>query len=322
MHYQSDHVPRSLTSTGRVGTRRDLAGSDAEFFGVDPAPTRVDIEDGRGAGFTLDANGFCLVGHAWEHIDYYDNASILNVYYAEVEALVRRQTGASRVIAFDHNVRAKQRKQAGGASSMLRGAGAPAVQEPLLSYGVHNDFTLESAPRRVSQLAKALGANDTLRARTDAPPPLALAQLPKLLGGRWQFVNVWRNVAAEPLTRFPLAMIDAASITLDDLIVFEIRYADRVGENYFARHSPRHRWSYYPQLTRDEAVLIKCWDSHGRDFAPHHAAKDQLGGGPGPGPGTVAATFSLHSGFDDPATPLDAPDRESIEVRVVAFFED
>ena len=69
MHYQSDHVPRSLTSTGRVGTRRDLAGSDAEFFGVDPAPTRVDIEDGRGAGFTLDANGFCLVGHASEHID-------------------------------------------------------------------------------------------------------------------------------------------------------------------------------------------------------------------------------------------------------------
>ena len=61
MHYQSDHVPRSLTSTGRVGTRRDLAGSDAEFFGVDPAPTRVDIEDGRGAGFARIANH----GHRW-----------------------------------------------------------------------------------------------------------------------------------------------------------------------------------------------------------------------------------------------------------------
>ena len=134
MHYQSEHVPRSLTSTGRVGTRRDLAGSDAEFFGVDPAPTSVEIEDGRGAGFTLDANGFCMVGHAWEHIDYYDNPSILNVYYAEVEALVQRQTGASRVIAFDHNLRAKQRKQAGGATSVLRGSGASAVQEPLMTY--------------------------------------------------------------------------------------------------------------------------------------------------------------------------------------------
>ena len=68
------------------------------------------------------------MGHAWEHIDYYDNASILNVYYAEVEALVQRQTGASRVIAFDHNLRAKQRKQAGGTSSMLKGPGASAVQ--------------------------------------------------------------------------------------------------------------------------------------------------------------------------------------------------
>ena len=77
-------------------------------------------------------------------------------------------------------------------------------------------------------------------------------------------------------------------------------------------------------------VLIKCWDSHGRDFAPHHqtlraAARAEgasLGGSSGAGSGTVPATFSLHSGFEDPATPLDAPDRESIEVRVVAFFED
>ena len=230
------------------------------------------------------------------------------------------------MIAFDHNLRAKQRKQAGGASSMLRGSGASAVQEPLITYGVHNDFSLASAQRRVTQLAQPLGANDTLRARTNAPPPLAPAQLPRLLGGRWQFVNVWRNVALEPVSRFPLAMIDAASITLDDLIVFEIRYADRVGENYFARHSPSHRWSYYPNLTRDEAVLIKCWDSRGRDFATLHEAGESasLGGGSGSGSGagTVPATFSLHSGFDDPATPPEAPDRESIEVRVVAFFED
>ena len=60
-------------------------------------------------------------------------------------------------------------------------------------------------------------------------------------------------------------------------------------------------------------MLIKCWDSYGRDFAPHHAT---------PRSATVPATFALHSGFEDPATPSDAPDRESIEVRVVAFFED
>ena len=75
----------------------------------------------------------------------------------------------------------------------------------------------------------------------------------------------------------------------------------------------RRLQTYFPALTKDEAVLIKCWDSRGRDFAAQHTLD---AGAP-----TVPATFSLHSGFDDPATRADAPDRESIEVRTVAFFD-
>ena len=44
-------------------------------------------------------------------------------------------------------------------------------------------------------------------------------------------LNVWRNVSSAPVQRSPLALCDAASTSVDDLIVFEIRYADRVGEN-------------------------------------------------------------------------------------------
>jgi len=51
------------------------------------------------------------------------------------------------------------------------------------------------------------------------------------------------------------------------LIVFEIKYADRTGENYFAVHRPRHRWWHFPGLTRNEPLLLKCWDSRGADFA-------------------------------------------------------
>ena len=43
--------------------------------------------------------------------------------------------------------------------------------------------------------------------------------------------------------------------------MFEIHYADRVGQNYFAAHHPDHAWNYFPALTRDEALLIKQWDS-------------------------------------------------------------
>ena len=202
MHYQSERVPRSLTSTGRVGTRRDLAGSDGEFFGVDPVPTPVDIVDGRGAEWSMDVNGFCLVDHAWSHINYFDNSAILNSYYSECEALIARQTGASRVVAFDHNLRATQRKaRAEGLD------GGNAVQEPLISYGVHNDYTVTSAPRRIEQLSRPLGANDTLhgRAATAGRPPIGADELPRLLGGRWCFVNVWRNVSTTPVESFPLA---------------------------------------------------------------------------------------------------------------------
>jgi len=204
---------------------------------------------------------------------------------------------------------------------MLKGDGANAVQEPLITYGVHNDYTLASAPRRVEQLARPLGLNDTLRSRVNSPPPIQPAETEALLRGRWQFVNVWRNVSTAPVERFPLALCDARSVSADDLIVFEIRYADRVGENFFARHSPAHDWYYFPRLTRDECVLIKCWDSRGHDFI---GELEQMRGWPAPvgDPAeAVPATFSLHTGFVDPATREEAPDRESIEVRLVAFFK-
>jgi len=266
--------------------------------------------------FSLDTNGFALVDHSYDHIDYYDNSSILNQYYAEVEALVQHTTGASRVLAFDHNLRSRALKQEG---QRLKGSGGNAVQEPLISYGVHNDYTADSAARRIEQLARPLGTNDTLRARLDAPPPLVPDEVEGLLRGRWQFINVWRNVSDWPIESQPLAMCDAATVDSNDLIVFEIRYAERVGENYFACRKDAHRWYYFSAMSRDEAVLIKCWDSRGSDFLGF--LETSRGWPRPPVSAAVPATFSLHSGFDDPATPRDARGRESIEVRTVAFFE-
>jgi len=195
--------------------------------------------------------------------------------------------------------------------------GGSAVQEPLISYGVHNDYTAASATARIRQLAQPPRQNDTLRAKVGARPPIDPGSVESLLRGRWLFVNVWRNIAPEPVARFPLGLCDAATTDANELVVFEIRYADRVGENYFVRASDRHRWYYFPQATRDEAVLLKCWDSRGRDFLHLMPGQRQ-----GELVSSVPATFSLHTGFHDLHTRDDAPDRESIEVRLVAFFED
>ena len=68
-------------------------------------------------------------------------------------------------------------------------------------------------------------------------------------------------------------------------------------------------------MTRDEVLIIKQWDSQG-DFARGAAV-----GGEGAGPAsTGVATFALHSAFADPRSPIDAPDRESIEVRCVVLY--
>jgi hypothetical protein len=213
-----------------VGVHRNLAGSDTDFLGVDAVPTRCEIQDGRQSieHFSLDTHGFELVDETREHrphVNYFAPAEVLGQYYAECEALVARRTGAPRVIAFDHNLRAKARKVAAERKAAnTPGAPAtdgPSIQEPLITYGVHNDYTMTSAPRRVEQLAAPATANDTLR---DAPR-LRPEEVERLLKGRWMFVNVWRNVSAQPVQRSPLGVLDARTCSLEDLVVFEIRYA-------------------------------------------------------------------------------------------------
>lgn len=313
VYYQGDGVPTGTHSSGQVYTQRDLQGSDATFVGVNPVKTEVDVLNARGLGFSVDAQGFECLDHVWQHIDYFDNGQVLGSYYAECEALLRRHTGASRVLAFDHNLRASQRKKAG---QML--AQGNAVQEPLIGYGIHNDYTATSAPARIRLLSQPPSENDTRR-NSDGSPLIDPSDVQRLLSGRWAFFNVWRNVAATPVQRFPLALCDAGTVSTEDLIVFEIRYTDRVGENYFARFSDKHRWYFYPHMTRDEVVVLKCWDSRGKDFLEDNVSLRALANSESVA--SVPATFSLHTGFVDLQTPEDAPDRESIEVRCIAFWE-
>jgi len=122
------------------------------------------------------------------------------------------------------------------------------------------------------------------------------AEASDLLTRRFAFINVWRPIRA-PLLDHPLALCDARSMKPADFVGSEQRYEDRVGETYIVNYSPSHRWFYAPAMYTDETVLIKCYDSR-RDVA----------------------RFVAHTAFADPTTPADAPPRESIEIRTVAFF--
>jgi hypothetical protein len=252
-------------------------------------------------GVTLDDHGVQLVDHKWEHIDYYDNSAVLTDYYPECCRLVQEMTGAAQVVAFDHNVRSNKPK----VGSLT---GGNKVQGP--AGGVHADYSLTSAPKRVRDLSMPLGRNDTLRAVMDEPP-IAAHEVDSLLEGRYAIINVWRNIATEPVQKWPLGVCLGTSVPTEDIVTFQVRYADRTGENYLSTHSDSHKWVYFDRMEKDEAMLLKCWDSFGRDFAN----KEVVSSGR-----AVPATFCFHSAFQYPTTPPNVPDRESIEVRTIAFF--
>jgi hypothetical protein len=201
------------------------------------------IHDGRVAGpFSLDLQGFALRAHRSAVTDFSDHDAVRARYYPEVEQLLKEETGADAVLAFDHNVRSAPKENAGVAG----------IRSPVLR--VHNDFTYRSAPERLRRLL----------------PP---AQAERRLAARFAFVNLWRPIA-EPVEDSPLALCDARSIDPQDLIATDLRYRDRTGEVYSVAANPGHRWFYFPHMRRDEVVLLKCYDSatDGRARLTAHSA--------------------------------------------------
>jgi hypothetical protein len=231
--FAGPQTPSGLVSTGEVGTERAADGSDGDDFGSSWTRHRVPVGDGRAAQLELDANGAELVPSDVDAevpgLDFLDQADVLARYYPHCCALVQVLTGAADVYAFDHNVRSRGLKSDGAQI-----VGGNAVQGP--ATVIHNDYTLAGAPRRLEQLAtETVSANDTLGGAAVVPPE-AMARVER--GGRWAMINIWRNILPEgtPVAHTPLALVDGASVELDEasdeIVTFEIRYADRVGENY------------------------------------------------------------------------------------------
>jgi len=120
----------------------------------------------------------------------------------------------------------------------------------------------------------------------------------ELLKGRVQVINLWRPIRG-PVRDTPLAMLDGQTVEPGDLIASDLIYPNRRGETYSVRYNPNHRWFYVPEMTMDEALLLKCYDS----------ATDGR------------TRFGPHTAFIDPTTPPDAAPRESIELRTLVFHK-
>ena len=223
-----------------------LTGGKQKMF-FDTEDHTVAIADMREVADTLsiDREGFELTNHESAVEDFYDDDAIERVYYPEIQALLRRELGATNVVIFD----ATRRSDGGEGAKNPDGLRGPASR-------VHVDYTVKSGPQRVRDV---LGDEEVDR-------------LTKA-GARIVQVNVWRPIRG-PVERSPLALADASSVQPEELVATDQIFPDRVGEIYNVAHAPTQRWYFAPRMTPDEVLLIKGWDSldDGRArFTPHGA---------------------------------------------------
>ncbi len=118
---------------------------------------------------------------------------------------------------------------------------------------------------------------------------------------RFVHYNVWRAISAPPQD-VPLAVCDARSLTANDLIKADAVFDSPAQpewsfEGIVVAHDASHRWHWFPDMTRDEALIFKTNDS---DLNRAHCV--------------------AHVAFNDPGCGPQTPARASIEMRAIALW--
>ncbi len=243
------------------------------------APHTVHIRNGRllPAALGLDTHGFVLARQPSLVKDFTDKTEVDAVYSAEVDRIVKALTGADLVAPLGY---------------VLRTSGATSSESQPPAGEVHVDMTPDRAVR------------------------LAAATYEKSFAGRPRFTrfiasSLWRPFS-QPPQDWPLAVCDGTSVGNDEGVPnVMVRLAQLPDpDNIPAHHegedtlpaasifffNPGHRWWYFPEMTRDEVLLVKFYDSD-------HSK----------------AWRAPHTSFRDPRVQHAAP-RESIEFRTIAYY--
>lgn len=253
---------------------------------------------GKESEFSTDNSGFAVYNEPAKEKLFVDDATVREGYYQEVEELLKKtHPGIKKIFIFDHTIRRRTKDS---------------PRQPVQQ--VHVDQTPEAAAVRV---------------RRHLPD-----EADELLKGRYQIINVWRPIE-NPATDFPLAVIDWRSTSPEDFIPVDLMYPKRAdsvmddddrgkeklpdessytsigdyevkGETLGVAPNNNHKFYYMKDMTPDEVMLLKCFDSRGSGL---DTGVDGI------------ALRTPHTAFIDPDTPKDAPGRQSIEVRCLVFYE-
>jgi hypothetical protein len=235
---------------------------------------KIRIDDARAQPVppSLEAEGFTLVKHHSEVSDFRDTPTMMRIHPAEIERLVKDLSGADRVVV--------------NSPGVLRFSESSADCGRLNNSRPARFIHIDISDPTARVMAERACPQDVLR-------PLR----------RFAHYNVWR-VLSPPPQDVPLAVCDARSVAPGDLLEADAVF-DAPGkpewsfEGLVIHHNPAHRWSYFPNMTRGEALVFKTNDSDPNQ--PHNVP---------------------HTAFNDPSCPSGVAPRASIEMRAIAYWFD
>jgi hypothetical protein len=244
-------------------------------FGRFPiVPEKMTVEDlrGREGELSLEREGFMLLHWPSRVKNFRDPDEVRSVYVPEIESMLKEITGASKVTT-----------DGGGLVRLSRRS--PESRQVGVGTGnfVHADYSMNAGPTWIKRALPEAEAEERLK-------------------NRYGIYNIWRAYS-EPPQDVPLGLCDARTVTQSDVIHCDLTIG-RPGaqgftfENSAYLYSPRHRWCYFSNMTRDEVLIFRGLEStHDRTSAVPHTA------------------------FEDPTCPPDAPARESIDIRSIVYYD-
>lgn len=239
---------------------RETRRAHTQFYDVPIEDARPLAERGE---LDLDTNGFVLVAPVDPVERFEDSAAVERAYYRRMRELVKRLTGASDVFVLHHLTRSE----------------TPATFANAYARYMHCDF----ADEMIRRMSERLLAQNGRRSDSGSYDCAWL--------NTWQAAD--RDVQSNPLT-----LVDARSVSADDLREYTFSQSADFGVGTLPLYSDTHRHYYFPNMRLDEVLVFKQYDSR---------------------PGRAKAC--PHTSFDDPGSPKGALPRRSIELRLMALFD-
>lgn len=218
-----------------------------------------------------------------------------STYVDEIHDLVRKITGADKVVVFGPVRRTTEDKKPNSLDTTWNN------QPP--ASDVHVDYTPIRAECLAEDFAKKNGLDRSAYKRV-------------------RFINLWRAVTPGP-QNWPLAVCRGDVIDDDEGVVNHLLYVDEIpdlnaipeklpedpmhAEGTLFTYRPSHDWIYFSNMSKDELLLFTLYDGRGSTNGSTRGLKKER-----PWRVPHCAFFNDMDG---------AKPRESVEIRTVCFFE-